>query len=123
MPKGPIERVRKLCLALPDATEKKAWGEPTFRIKDKLFAMYADADNHHGSGRPALWIKSTLDNQEALIAADPARFYKPAYVGPNGWVAVFLDKKPPWPIIKDLLADGHQLAAPKRKGARKAPAK
>ena len=123
MPKGPIERVRKLCLALPDATEKKAWGEPTFRIKDKLFAMYADADNHHGSGRSAIWIKSTLDNQEALIAADPARFYKPAYVGPNGWVAVFLDKKPPWPIIKDLLADGYQLALPKRKGVRTARAK
>jgi predicted DNA-binding protein (MmcQ/YjbR family) len=115
MPKGPIERVRKLCLALPDATEKTAWGEPTFRIKDKMFAMYADADNHHGSGRPAVWIKSTLDNQQMLIASNPDRFYKPAYVGPNGWVAVFLDKKPPWAEIKDLLEDGYQLAAPKRR--------
>ncbi len=53
MPTDPLLRLRQLCLAFPEGTEKVAWGAPTFRAKDKLFAMYASADSHHGSGRPA----------------------------------------------------------------------
>ena len=51
--------LRKLCLALPEAHEVEAWGEPTFRVRNKMFAMYADADTHHGGGRHAVWLKST----------------------------------------------------------------
>lgn len=53
MPRSPLPRLRKLCLALPEAHEVEAWGEPTFRVRNKLFAMYADAGNHHGNGRSA----------------------------------------------------------------------
>ena len=54
----PLTRLRKLCLALPQAHEVEAWGEPTFRVRNKLFAMYAAAGNHHGDGRPAVWCKA-----------------------------------------------------------------
>ena len=56
MPPSPLSRVRKLCLSLPQAHEVEAWGEPTFRVKNKLFAMHASSDTHHGSGREGVWI-------------------------------------------------------------------
>ena len=55
----PLPRLRKICLTLPGAHEVEAWGEPTFRVKNKLFAMYAADGNHHGSGRSSVWIKAT----------------------------------------------------------------
>ena len=114
MPVDPIVRLRALCLALPEATEKLAWGAPTFRVKDKLFAMYAQADNHHGSGRPAVWVKAMPANQSLVIADDPARYFKPAYVGPSGWIGVWLDKRPPWAAVEALLEDGFRQVAPKK---------
>ena len=77
-----------LCLALPGAHEVEAWGEPTFRVKNKLFAMYAAADNHHGAGHHAVWIKSTAINQSFLLKAKPKRYFSPPYVGPSGWIGV-----------------------------------
>ncbi len=48
-PPRPLTRLRKLCLALPEAHEVEAWGEPTFRVRNKLFAMYASSGNHMGA--------------------------------------------------------------------------
>lgn len=104
-----LARVRRHCLALPGATEKEAWGAPTFRVKGKLFAMYADAGDHHGEGRPAVWVKSTRENQSVMIDMDPGRFFSPPYMGPSGWVGVWLDKNVSWKMVADVLADGHRL--------------
>jgi hypothetical protein len=114
MPPSPLAQVRKLCLALPEAHEVEAWGSQTFRVKNKLFAMYSDEASHHSEGRPGVWIKSTHVNQDLLIHSDPARFFKPPYVGPSGWVGVYLDKRPSWTIVRDLLRDGYILTAPKK---------
>lgn len=114
MPTDPIDRLRALCLALPEATEKVAWGAPTFRVKDKLFAMYASSDTHHGGGRPAVWIKAMPTNQALVIADDPVRYFKPPYVGPGGWIGVWLDKRPPWAAVEALLEDGFRQVAPKK---------
>ena len=112
-----LERVRKLCLALPEAHEVEAWGEPTFRVRNKLFAMYAAAGNHHGSGRPSLWIKSTHVNQDLLIRSDADRFFSPPYVGPSGWVGMYLDQKPDWHVLADIVRDAYCLTAPKKLSA------
>ena len=112
--KNPLDRVRTICLALPEATEVEAWGAPTFRVKNKLFAMYADSGNHHHDGRPALWIKSTLVNQDLIITSDPERYFAPPYVGPSGWVGVFVDRKCDWKILDSLVRDGYCLTAPKK---------
>ena len=109
-----LGRLRTVALALPEAHEALAWGEPTFRVKNKLFAMYASAANHHGFGRPSVWLKSTPDNQELMIRARPDRFFKPPYVGTSGWVGVYLDKRPNWREIAALLTDGWRLTAPKK---------
>lgn len=110
--------MRKLCLALPEAHEVEAWGEPTFRVKNKMFAMYATANTHHGDGRPGVWIKAKAINQQLLLRAEPTRYFLPPYVGPSGWIGVFLDGKPEWSDVADLLRDGWRLAAPKRVAAR-----
>ncbi len=110
----PLTRLRKLCLALPEAHEVKAWGEPTFRVRNKMFAMFADANNHHGGGRPAVWIKSTKDDQARLIAAAPEDFFKPPYVGPSGWIGMWLDGEADWEEVAEFLREGYSLVAPKR---------
>ena len=114
MPPDPLARLRSLCLRYPESSEKIAWGEPTFRVKDKLFAMYASAETHHGNGRPAVWIKAMPVNQTLVITSDPDRFFAPPYVGPGGWIGVWLDRRPPWAAVRDLLDDGYRQAAPKK---------
>jgi hypothetical protein len=113
-----LDRVRALCLALPEAHEVEAWGEPTFRVRNKMFAMYADASNHHGKGIAGVWIRSTHVNQDLLVRSDPERFFVPPYVGPSGWVGVRLTGKPDWDVIGDLLRDAWRLTAPKKLLAR-----
>ena len=110
----PLSRLRRLCLALPEAHEVEAWGEPTFRVRNKLFAMYAAAGNHHGDGRPAVWCKAAPGNQDLMVRAAPGRFFVPPYVGPSGWVGMFLDNKPDWKIFEELVRDAYCLTAPKK---------
>src|SRR5256885_4521152 len=110
-----LTRLRKLCLALPEAHEVEAWGEPTFRVRNKLFAMYAAANNHHGGGRPGVWVKSTHVNQDLLLTLEPNRFFKPPYVGPSGWVGIYLDKRPNWKIVGEIIRDGHSLLVKKNR--------
>jgi hypothetical protein len=109
-----LARLRKLCLALPEAHEVEAWGEPTFRVRNKLFAMYASAGNHHGAGRPAVWCKASRPNQSLMVSAEPHRFFVPPYVGPSGWVGVWLDGDVDWNELNDFLRDAYRLVAPKR---------
>jgi hypothetical protein len=117
MPPRALSRLRKLCLALPEVHEVEAWGEPTFRVRNKLFAMFADANNHHGDGRMAVWCKAAPDNQALMIRAAPERFFVPPYVGPSGWVGVWLDRKVDWRELAELLEDAYGMVAPKRLAA------
>ncbi len=110
--KQPIERVRTICLALPEATEKLAWGEPTFRVRDKIFAQFED--NHHDSGIVGLWCKAPDGMQEMLVRADPARFYVPKYVGHRGWIGIRMEGEVPWDHVADLVRDSYRMTAPKR---------
>jgi predicted DNA-binding protein (MmcQ/YjbR family) len=114
MPPKPLTRLRKLCLSLPESHEVEAWGEPTFRVRNKLFAMFASANTHHGNGRAAVWCKAGPGNQALMVRAAPERFFVPPYVGPSGWVGIWLDSETDWSELADLLRDSYQLVAPKR---------
>ena len=118
MPPRPVARLRKLCLALPEAHEVEAWGEPTFRVRNKMFATYASPNNHHGGGRPAVWCKAAPGNQALMVRAAPKRFFVPPYVGPSGWIGVYLDGDVDWSELAELLTDSYRLVAPKRLLAR-----
>src|SRR5262245_45020081 len=112
--RDPLVRVRDICLSLPETTEVQAWGEPTFRVKGKIFAMYAGAGNHHGAGRPGIWMLSVSMEQDLVMRARPDRYYKPPYVGPSGWIGPYLDGNPPWMEIEELLRDAWRRRAPKK---------
>ena len=107
-----LERLRAICLALPETTEKIAWSEPTFRVRGKLFAQ---VDNHHhGADHFAVWLAMPLGAQEGLVYSDPTRFFVPPYVGGRGWVGVRLDRRPHWRVVENLVREAYRVVAPRR---------
>ena len=109
MAEDPVERLRALCLALPEAVEKPFGGHtsPSFRVGDKLFVMVSE-------DRTVMTCKAAPGVQEELVAAEPERFFVPAYVGHNGWVGARLDVEQDWGEIADLVEDSYRRTAPKR---------
>ena len=115
MSPDPIERIRAFSLSYPESSEKEAWGTPTFRVRDKLFAQVED--NHHNSGRLALWCKAKPGIQELLVESRPGLFFQPPYVAHLGWVGILLRPDPSpedWEEIEDLIDDAYRMTAPKR---------
>jgi len=105
-----LKRVRQICLALPETTEKIAWGAPTFRVKDKLFVMFVD--NHHGDGRVAIWCNAPAGSQQSLVASDPHNLFVPPYVGCKGWLGIRLDRGLDWSIVAALVKEAYRTTAP-----------
>jgi hypothetical protein len=83
-----LRRVRRICAALPETTEKLSHGEPTFFVRKKVFAMFSN--NHHNDGHVAVMVPAPPGVQTMLIEASPEKFYKPPYVGVRGWVGIEL---------------------------------
>src|SRR5690349_10154599 len=75
VPPAMLERFRAICLSLPETTEVEAWGHPTFRVKDKIFASIGGENGEWSMG-----MKTTHEMQAGLVASDP-RFSIAAYVG------------------------------------------
>jgi hypothetical protein len=105
-----IERVRRLALELPGASEKLSHGEPTFFVAKRAFVMVAN--NHHSDGHTAIWIPAPIGAQAEMIAEAPEIYFKPPYVGVKGWVGVEL------PLVTDevlagLIRQAWQLTAPR----------
>ena len=106
-----IRRLREISLAFPEAFEQIAWGEPTFRVRKKMFAMYAAAENHHGGGRYAVWCTAPLGVQEILVRAEPEKFFIPPYVGVKGWIGIQLDAVSD-EELRSLLLQAYCVVAP-----------
>src|SRR5689334_4469233 len=106
-----LQRVRRICVALPECTEKLSHGEPTFFVAKKVFVMFAN--NHHNDGHIAVWIPVPIGLQSALIESDPKKFFYPPYVGVRGWVGIELSE------ISDKELESHihtawKLIAPRK---------
>jgi hypothetical protein len=109
---GPLERLRALCLGLPEVTERLSHGEPTWFVRGKkTFVMFAD---HHHDDRLAFWCAAPPGAQEAVVGSEPDRYFRPPYVGPRGWLGVWLDVPVDWGEIADLVDDAYRAVAPKR---------
>jgi hypothetical protein len=112
-----LARIRKICLSLPQATEVEAWGAPTFRV-GKIFAWYIEGGNHHHEGeREGIWVKTDSFTQDLLVRGQPARYFKPPYVGPQGWTGAYLGADTDWIAITDLLREAYKATAPKKLAA------
>lgn len=111
-PVDPLHRLRELCLALPETTERLSHGEPTWFVRDrKVFVTYAD---HHHNDRLGFWCAAPPGAQEALVGSDPTRYFRPPYVGGRGWLGVYLDVEVDWAGIAELVTDAYRMVAPKR---------
>lgn len=110
----PLERLRAICLALPEATEGGGVGNPSFRVRDKIFGMRHDLHK----GRWSFWCKARPGIQEMLVAAEPDRYFVPPYVGHHGWVGIWLDGEVDWDLVADLVQKSYRMTAPKRLVAR-----
>ena len=111
--KTALDRLRAICLALPEAVEKETWDLPTFRVRHKIFVMAIT-----GETPLALWCKAPPGSQAILVGADPQRFFVPPYVGHKGWVGMYLDRRVDWHEVAAIVTRSYRLTAPKRLGAR-----
>ena len=105
----PIARLRALCLTLPEALEKETWDTPTFRVRDKIFAMVHDGAD--------VWCKAPRGVQAMLVEAAPDRFLRPPYVGPKGWIGFHLVPETDWAEVEALVRRSYRMTAPKRLAA------
>jgi hypothetical protein len=104
--------VRRICLALPEVTERLSHGAPTWFVRDKK-TVATVWDDHHGDGRLALICAAPPGVQQQLVDEEPARFYVPPYVGGRGWIGVRLDVKVDWNEIREIVADAYRVAPAK----------
>ena len=105
----PLDRLREICLALPEAEERETWELPTFRVRDKIYAMYVEDEDD----RPAFWAKAPPGNQTHLVEADPDRFFVPPYVGHKGWIGMLLDRRVTWHEVAVVIERSYRMTAPK----------
>ena len=109
----PLDRVREVCLALPETSERLSHGAPSFFIRGKrTFVMYLD--DHHGDGRVALWCAAPPGAQEAFVRSDPERYFVPPYVGGRGWLGVRLDRGLDFEEVAGAIEDAYLEVAPKK---------
>ena len=108
-----LTRVTEIALALPEATRQIHGSHVQFLVRSKTFAYFLD--NHHGDGIVALTGKVLPGDNNALVQAQPERFYLPAYIASRGWVALRLDiGKIDWNEVRELLVSSYALLAPRR---------
>jgi hypothetical protein len=118
----PADRLRRLCLALPEAYEQETWGSATYRVRGKIFAIQS------GGSSPGTPLSGEADQatvsckappgvRDAMVEANPARFYVPPYVGAKGWIGVRLVIDPDWDEMADLIEWSYRATAPRRLAA------
>ncbi len=109
MIKEALDQLRAICLAFPEASEEGGVGDPSFKVRNKIFAM-----RHGFNERPSMWCKAQSGVQDILVSSNPERFFVPPYVGHHGWVGVWLDIELDWDEIADLVEESYRMTAPKR---------
>lgn len=106
-----LQRVRAVCLALPETSERLSHGAPTFFVRAKR-AFLMVLRNHHGDGRFAIWCAAPDGMQKLLLEADSEKFFVPPYVGHRGWLGVRLDRGLDWEELTGIVEDAYAEVAP-----------
>lgn len=99
-------------MGLPEAEEVEAWDVPTFRVRNKIFAMARTGD-----GRLSVSCKARRGVQDILVTSEPGRYYVPAYTGHNGWIGIWLDVDDDWDPAEDAILESYRMTAPKKLAA------
>ena len=110
-----LAHLTRICKALPEAARRDSGSHAAFLVRKKIFAYFLN--DHHGDGIVSVACKALPGDNTALAAAQPARFYLPAYIGPRGWIALRLDRgKVDWDEVAELVVGSYRLIAPPRLG-------
>jgi predicted DNA-binding protein (MmcQ/YjbR family) len=111
-----IDKVRKTCMGLPEAEERPFGGHtaPSFRVRDKFFAMTSEDGQ-------SVTLKVPAGVNAILVGDSPEQFFLPAYVASKGWVGIRLAAVRDWAEIDGLIRDSYRLIAPKRLAAQLDP--
>lgn len=108
-----LERIRAFCLALPETSERLSHGGPSWFIREKKqFVTFLD--DHHDDGRLAIWCAAPPGDQEQRVEAEPARYFRPPYVGGRGWLGVLLHPEPDWDEVREICVEAWRAVAPKK---------
>ena len=110
-PEQVLAKIREICLALPETSERQSHGAPTFFIREKRSFLMV-LTNLHGDGRFAIWCAAPEGMQGMLVAADGERFFVPPYVGHRGWLGVRLDRGIRWDELAGIVEDAYAEVAP-----------
>ncbi|MBB5869295.1 hypothetical protein F4553_002674 [Allocatelliglobosispora scoriae] len=106
-------RIDAICAAFPEVTRRPSHGAPTWFIRDKKTFVTCWWQGHHDHEFPHLWCAAPAGAQEALVAADPVRYFRPPYVGHRGWIGVRLDGPVDWAEIAEVCEEAYRAVAPR----------
>jgi predicted DNA-binding protein (MmcQ/YjbR family) len=102
-----LTKMREICLSLPDTKETITWGQPHFRVGDKIFSGYGDE-----KGKKVIGFKLEMDHADAML--DDPRFWRAPYVGHKGWVSMDATQVRHWEEVRLLIHESYRLIAPKK---------
>ena len=108
-----LDRLRSICAALPEVSERMSHGSPTFFVREKKSLVTYHPSGKHGEGAMSLWAPAPPGVQEQLVDDEPDRFYRPPYVGHRGWIGVRLDRSTDWGEIEAIVREAYRLVGPK----------
>lgn len=104
-----LERLRPVCLGLPASDETITFGNPTFRVEKRMFAVLEEY-----KGSVCLVVKV---GKEAMgIFLEDTRFFRAPYLGQHGWVSLRLDDRQDWEEIEELVKGSHGLVSASVRG-------
>lgn len=109
-----LRRIRSICMALPEVTERPSHGAPTWFVRDNSTFVTFWVDGHHDNQFPHLWCAAPPGVQEELVRSEPERFFRPPYVGGRGWVGLRVDVDPDWDEIAGVCEEAYRVVAPRR---------
>lgn len=109
-------RVREMCTAYPEVTERLSHGECTWFVRDKK--VFVQMSDHHHDDRLGLWCAAPPGVMVELVEQEPTHFFRPPYVGVKGWLGVYLDVPDvDWDELREIVRDAYRVIAPAKLSA------
>ena len=102
-----LERLREICLPLPECKETQTWGNPTFVAGKKQFAVL---DRYHDRWCVAFVVSG--ERQRELLKR--AGFFPAPYGAKYGWVCRDAEGRIAWKEMQKLLVESYRKVALKR---------
>ena len=104
---GILDKLREICLALPDTEEGLAWGHPVFRVAGKLFAGYEEL-----KGKWTVGFKLEPEHADLLVHDESVVAMQ--NLGGHKWISLDAERIDDWDGVAAHVLESYRLSAPKR---------